>query len=393
MKKHLIINTGSASKKYALYEGEKRIFFSHFEGKETGYIVTNYFDDQKIEKIITAENFIESFSFVLGELVNYKKISEYSDVQAIGVRVVAPGNHFLEHKLVDENYLSLLREAKEKAPLHLTAILTAVEKIKTMFPNTPLYGISDSAFYKDIPEVAKNYGLSTDIAQKYEIYRFGYHGLSVESLITKIPKVFGKLPSKTIVCHIGGGVSVVAVKDGKSIDMSMGFTPLEGLLMATRVGDIDSGAVIYLQEKTGMSAIDMRKYFNSQCGLLGISGKSSDVRDLIELEKQGDKLSSLALSLYAYRIKKYIGAYTAIMGGLDAIVFSGTVGERSFIMREKILKDLRCFGVKISKNKNIKTVAEDKVISNWTSKVKVMVATTDEMKQLADETLNLVNKY
>jgi len=389
MKKYLIINTGSASKKYALYEGEKRIFFSHFEGKETGHIVTNYFDDQKIEKIISPENFVESFAFVLGELVNYKKISEYSDVQAIGVRIVAPGNHFLEHKLIDDNYISLLKEAKEKAPLHLTAILTAIEKIKGMFPNIPLYGISDSAIYKDLPEVAKYYGISTEIAQKYEIYRFGYHGLSIESLISKIPKIFAKLPSKTIVCHIGGGVSVVAVKNGKPIDMSMGFTPLEGLLMATRVGDIDSGAVLYLLEKTGMSTVELRKYLNSQCGLLGISGKSSDVRDLIELEKQGDKMSKLALDLYAYRIKKYIGSYTAIMGGLDAIVFSGTVGERSFIMRERILNDLQCLGVKLNNSKNNKTVAQDKVISSWTSKVKVMVVTTDEMNQLAIETLKL----
>ncbi|MFZ2038716.1 MAG: acetate/propionate family kinase [Minisyncoccia bacterium] len=389
MKKYLIVNTGSASKKYALYEGDKRLFFSHFETENGGYILTNFYGDSIEKKNITQDSFNDSLNFVLGELVNHKRISDYSDVMAIGVRVVAPGNYFLEHRLLDEKYLSELQIAKEKAPLHLTSILIEIEKIKKMFPSTVLYGISDSAFYKDLPTVAKTYGISTDIAEKYGIYRFGYHGLSLQSLVSKIPKVFGRLPSKTVVCHIGGGVSLVAIKDGQVVDTSMGFTPLEGLLMATRVGDIDSGAILYLQEKTGMSILEVRKYLNSECGLLGVSEKSADVRDLIDLEKQGDKLATLALNLYSYKIKKYIGAYTAAMNGLNGIVFSGTIGERSFIMRERILRDLECFGVKLNLDKNDLAIAEDKVISSWLSKVKVMVVPTDEMKQLAVETLNL----
>jgi acetate kinase len=390
MSKYLIVNTGSASKKYALYEGDRQLIFIHLEGEDGGFVVTKYVDKNVEKKTLTKDQFDNSLDYVLEDMVSSHCISKYSEVMAIGVRIVAPGLYFLNNCLIDDICLQKLEEAKEKAPLHLTPMIQAVKNLKEKLPGVPLYCISDSAFYKELPAVARNYGLPFGLANKFEIFRYGYHGLSVKSITGKIQKVLGANAGKIIVCHLGGGVSVVAVKDGKPVDMSMGFTPLEGLLMATRVGDIDSGAVLYLQEKTGMSTVELRKYLNSECGLLGVSESSSDVRDLIKLESSGNTQAKLALDLFAYRVRKYIGSYIAALNGVEAVIFSGTIGERSFIMREKILTGLENLGFALDKKINNETIAEDKIISREESIVKIAVVKTDEMDQLAKETKKMI---
>ncbi|MEI7480354.1 MAG: acetate/propionate family kinase [bacterium] len=390
MKKYLIVNTGSASKKYALYQGEDQIIFLHLETENGGFVMTEKFNGELVKTVITKGQFDESLDFVMEILINNHKISSYSEVSAIGVRVVAPGLYFLKHRLIDDLYMEKLEDAKEKAPLHMTPILISIKNLKQVFSNTPIYGISDSAFHSTLTDVSRNYGLPKAMAAEHEIYRYGYHGTSVKSIVSKLRKQFGELPEKIIVCHIGGGVSLTAVRKGESVDTTMGFTPLEGLLMATRVGDIDSGAVLYLAEKTGMTTTELRRYFNSKCGLLGVSGQSDDVRDLIALEEKGDKDASLALSLYAYRIKKNIGSYIAVMNGVDLIVFTATIGERSFIMRGKILADMENLGIILDKEINNVTIAEDKEISAKNSPVKVLVLKTDEMSQLAKDTEELI---
>lgn len=390
MSKYLIVNTGSTSKKYALCEDGKQLIFTHLEGEDGGYVVTKYFDGQTEKNSLTKAEFENSLDFVLEDMIASHRISKYSDVVAIGIRVVAPGLYFLENRLIDEAYMSKLEEAKDKAPLHLTPLIQAVKNLREKFPIIPLYGISDSAFYKDVPDVARNYGLPAGLAAKFEVYRFGYHGLSAKSIMSKSEKTLGVKNGKTIVCHLGGGVSVIALRDGKVVDMSMGFTPLEGLLMATRVGDIDSGAILYLAEKIGMTIPELRKYLNSECGLLGVSEVSSDIRDLIKAESEGNKQAKLALDLFAYRIRKYIGAYIAAMNGIDAVIFSGTIGERSFIMRNKIITGLENLGFALDKELNDKTIAEDKLISLPESIIKIAVVRTDEMNQLAKETEKLI---
>ena len=389
-KKYLIVNTGSASKKYALYEGAKQLVFIHLEGEDGGYVVTKYVDDKIEKKTLTKDQFDTSLDYVLDDMMSSHCIAKYSEVAAIGIRIVAPGLYFLDNHLIDDVCMSKLEEAKEKAPLHLTPMIQAINNLREKFPEVPLYSISDSAFYNGLPAVARNYGLPTGLAAKYEVFRFGYHGLSIKSITGKLQKVLGSNVGKVIVCHLGGGVSVVAIKDGKAIDMSMGFTPLEGLLMATRIGDIDSGAILYLQEKSGMTTIELRKYLNSECGLLGVSEASSDVRDLIKLESQGNMQAKLALDLFAYRVRKYIGSYIAALNGVEALVFSGTIGERSFIMRGKILSGLENLGFALDKEVNDKTIAEDKIISREESIIKIAVIKTDEMGQLARETEKFV---
>jgi acetate kinase len=373
-----------------LYQDNKQIYFTHLEMEEGGFVSTDYHDEVKEKIAITKEQFDDSLNFTLASWQKIKIINSLEDIDVIGVRVVAPGLYFLENRIIDAVYLEKLNEAKEKAPLHMTPILLAIQRLKEIFPSTAIYGISDSAFHSTLPEQAHVYGLPSEMAEKYEIFRFGYHGISVASLVQKIQNKFGKVPARTIVCHLGGGVSVTALKDGKSIDTSMGFTPLEGLLMATRVGDIDAGAVLYLAEKENMTIPELRKYFNSQCGLLGVSEKSPDVRDLIKLEEEGDKHAKLALDLFIYRLKKYIGAYTAVLGGLDMLVFSGTIGERSFIVRRRLIEGLEILGLFLDMKKNDSTISQDEIISPEGKKPLIAVLTTDEMNQLAVETKKIL---
>ncbi len=215
------------------------------------------------------------------------------------------------------------------------------------------------------------------------LYHYGYHGISVGSIVAKLGKN-GRLPSKVVICHLGGGSSIVAIKDGKSFNTSMGYSPLEGLTMATRTGDIDPVAVIHLGEKLKKNHRELEKYLNSEGGLLGLSGTSSDVRDLIALEKKGDTNAKLGLEKLTMSIKKYIGAYSAQMGGLDMLVFSGTIGERSFVMRERITSSLEFLGIKINKEINDKSEGVEIEIQSADSKIPVKVVLTDEMEDMAE---------
>jgi acetate kinase len=243
-----------------------------------------------------------------------------------------------------------------------------------------------------IPDYAKYYGIAKIDSDKFGLQKYGFHGISVGSILHKLQSENAQLPSRLIVCHIGSGVSVTAIKDGKSIENSMGFTPLEGVMMATRAGDVDPGVLAFLEDNLALKGKKLREYLNKKSGLLGVSGKSSDVRDLIKLEQDGDTQSKLALDMYAYRLQKYIGSYFTILGGLDTIVFTATVGERSFIMRERICQGLEILGIKIDQEKNNRSEGIDADISASGSKVKVLVRKTDEMGQMARDTISILEK-
>jgi len=391
-KKYLIVNTGSASKKYALYEGEKQLAFLHLEGEDGGFLLHGHAGEKELRDKINLNQFENSLEVVLKIMTENNLLTKNDDIAGIGIRVVAPGLYFEDHRLIDEEYLSQLVYAREKAPLHMTMIAGAVDSLKRKFPSQPIVGISDSAFHKTMNKSAKIYGLPKGLTEKFEIYRYGYHGLSMTGVLGKIKEKFGEVPEKVIVCHLGGGVSLTALKNGESVDTTMGFTPLEGMLMATRVGDIDAGAVLYLAEKTKMTITELRQYFNSQCGLLGVSERSSDVRDLIKLEDGGDEQSKIALDLFAYKVKKAIGSYIATLNGVDLIVFTGTIGERSFIMRRRILSDLDHLGIKLDEEKNNSVISQDEVISKEKAKVKIAVLKTDEMKELARLTISVLSR-
>ena len=386
-KKLLAINIGSASKKYALYYNGAEILGLHLE-KESDKIAATAKSKGKTsgEMGVSQADYDNAAGFFIELAKKQNLISDKSEIEKIGIRVVAPGKYFTENKIISGEYLAKLESAKEQAPLHINPTLEEIRKILKVIPEAKLYGVSDSVFYKDMPFQAKLYGLSSDIAEKLEIYRYGYHGISMQSVMSKTEKILGSIPSRTIICHLGSGSSITAVKDGKAADTSMGFTPLEGLPMGTRVGNIDAGAVIYLAKKSGMNLEELESYFNNECGLLGLSGKSQFVKELIDLDKAGDEKSKMALDLFVYGVKKLIGAYAAILNGLDLIIFTATVGQRSSFMRDKICSGLETLGITLDNDKNRGIENEGEIGSG---QVKIMVITTDEMNEIAQEVAGL----
>ncbi len=385
--KNLIVNTGSASKKYAIYEGVKEIAFVHLEMGEGGFVSNIKTTDNVERNKITKKDWDNSLGYLVEALKNKNVLSGKEDITKVGIRVVAPGLSFQKNCFIDDKYLKAMKEAESKAPLHMGMILEEIKKIKKFFgKKIPFVGISDSTFHNQMPDKAKLYAIPLKDARKYEIYRYGYHGISLESIVNKLREK-KELPENLIVCHIGGGVSITAVKNGVGIDTTMGFTPLEGVIMANRVGDIDSGAVIYLSEKLRLNNKKLKTYLNKECGLLGISGgMSADVRDLLKADEEGDIDAKNALDSYAYRIQKQIGAYAVALGGLDTIVFSATVGERSFKMRKRICDGLKILGVELDECVNNTTEGVEAKISSDNSKVNVRVVKTDEMRVIAEET-------
>lgn len=389
-KKYLVVNRGSASEKYAVYTKDERLAFLHLEKSETGcdYVCTLYLADKKEKKCITKKDFENSLDYALNvfftnQIIIGQDLREAKkEIVGIGIRIVAPGKVFQSNKIIDAVYEKEMKKVIHDAPLHLLPTYEMIQVLKKVFKNVPIVGVSDSTFHSCMPDKAKYYAIPFADTQKYNIERYGYHGISIESVINKL-KAEGPVPEKLIICHIGSGVSLTAIKNGRGIENSMGFTPLEGTIMATRAGDIDSGVVALLADKLWLSTKRVKEYLNKKCGLLGISGASSDVRDLIKLEKEGNTRAKLALDMYVYRLQKYIGAYFVALGGLDTIVFTGTVGERSFIMREKICRDLSVLGIKINQEINNQSEGVDALISASDSPVKVLVRNTDEIGQIA----------
>lgn len=388
--KFLIINTGSASKKYALYFDQKEVFKIHIEREEERIVATLTSGSEGEKLSILQKDYDSSIDFLLKLLVQKSLIKDKEEINAIGLRVVAPGDYFLSNKIIDEEYLSKLKQAEKQAPLHVKPAILEIEQLKKVLPDISIIGVSDSAFHKTMPPKSRLYGLPQKVASEFEIYRYGYHGISAQSILSKIKGLLGKVPPKVIICHLGGGSSIHAVKDGESFDTSMGLTPLEGVVMATRVGDIGAGAVIYLAEKLGMGLSELRTYLNRECGLLGLSGKSDDIRELLELEEEGDSGAKTALEVFVYRIKKHIGSYVASLNGLDLLVFTATIGERSDIMRSRICSDMEALGIVLDEEKNNKTISVDNFIQSEKSPVKIAVMNTDEMNEIAKEIKTIV---
>ena len=385
-KKYLIVNTGSDSHKYALYSGNTRIFKLHLE-KDDGSFLANIIEgDKEMEQIKISElEYLAPVEYLLQTILNRQIILNRDEISLVGFRIVAPGEYFITHKEINDEYLRNIVKEKEEAPLHIGPILNEIEQVQSLLAGTKLIGISDSEFHRDLPEIAIRYSLPKEDSVTYGVRRFGYHGISISSVIYKIKEFLGKIPQRIIVCHLGSGSSITAIKDGKSFDTSMGFTPLEGLPMGGRVGNIDPGALMYLGSKMNLTYSELEIYLNTKCGLLGLSGKTKDVRELIELEKNGDLDSKFALDSFAYNLKKYIGAYTAAMGGIDLLVFTATIGERSSIMRTRFCSGLEILGIILDKNKNEQFINKNGFIDDGSQPCRIAVIPTDEMAQIARE--------
>jgi acetate kinase len=391
-KKYLIVNRGSASEKYAIYTKEKCLGFLHLEKSETecDYVSTLYFGERKVENCVTKKEFGDSLNYALSLFIQSNIIAAKNEIVGIGIRIVAPGKPFQNHKIIDKAYEKEMKKVLKEAPLHLLPTYEMILALRKAFKTIPIVGVSDSDVHSSIPDYAKYYGIAKVDSEKFGLQKYGFHGISIGSILHKLQSEQAQLPSRLIVCHIGSGVSVTAIKDGQSIENSMGFTPLEGVMMATRAGDVDPGVLAFLEDNLGLKGKKLREYLNKKSGLLGVSGKSSDVRDLIKLESEGDSQAKLALDMYVYRLQKYIGSYYTVLGGLDTIVFTATVGERSFIMRERICRGLEVLGIKIDQDKNNRCEGVDADISTADSKVKVLVRKTDEMGQMARDTISLL---
>ena len=367
----LLANIGSASKKYALAEKDDAGVFrvrtvAHYEASEL--------PAQEYDR--AHHVFIESLE---------KEGVHAASIDTVLMRIVASGRYFQTHRVIDDEYIMKLTEAERVAPLHVHAQHEELLRLQSILPDAEFIGISDTAFHATIPEYIARYAIPRSDAETYDIRKFGYHGLAISSALSRGTLLCGTLPSRVIVCHLGGGGSVTAVRDGTSVDTSMGTTPLDGLIMATRVGAIDPGAVLALMEAKGMTPASMRSYLNTESGLKGIGG-SDDIRTLITLEENGSLEAKEALDAYAYRVRHYIGGALATLGGADLIIFSGTVSERSTIMRERILSPLAGIGIELDTEKNTAHAdnQNDTLLNTATSKTKIAIVHINEYEAMLD---------
>jgi acetate kinase len=387
-----IVNPGSASRKYALYTGGLRLASIHFEivdGKVVGAL--DYAGQHHVEKYDDA-NLANAPHRALPLLLKYGIIIQANDIDAIGIRIVAPSKRFMQDVLITDKVVAFLDHMSQESPLHIKTALLEIKQLRIRFPKVPIIAISDSAFHSTKPNRARYYGIDTKLADKLEIERYGFHGVSIESVVKNLKK-HEILLSKTIICHLGSGCSVTAVQNGKSVDTTMGYSPLEGVMMATRSGSIDVSAALALKRELGISPSELEEYLFRESGLLGVSGSSDDIRQLLESEAKGDVRAKLALDIFVYRIQQSIGQMVASMDGINCLVFTGTVGERSSIIRGRILDRLHYLGFECDLKSNLKTFEPIGVenIAGPSSKP-ILVIVTDEAAELASRTEQFIKK-
>lgn len=384
---NIIVNNGSASKKYSLYEQGETIFHVHYEKVEDYFLKTEKRKDSEESVEIESEEFENAYNSFIDSLIKYGFIKDEQGISSIGIRIVAPGTFFLNHYKIDSNFLENLEENKKLSPLHIAPVQKEITDILDRMPKIDLYAISDSAFHKDKPDYANIYAYPKDLTEKLDLHRFGYHGLSVSSIIEFL-KNKEELPEKLIVCHLGGGSSITAILDGKSIDNTMGYSPIEGIPMATRSGNIDPNTIFSIMDEKDFDTGEMQKFLYKECGFKGISGLTGDTRVILKETYNGNNDARLALDYYAYEIKKIIGSYKTILGGLDTIVFTGTIGVRSSDVRKRICDGLEQTGIELDQVKNKLTVKDSNYINTDTSESKILVVETyemDEMNRILDQ--------
>lgn len=395
--KILVLNCGSSSVKYKLIESADKKVLAEGGVEKIGlpdsFLKFKRPDGQKETIEVSMPDHKEAVKQVLKVLTDPEKgvIKSFDEIGAVGHRVVHGMEYFNKSVVITPEVIEKVKECYPVAPLHNPANVTGIEAVTEILPNVPQVGVFDTAFHQTMPAKAFMYALPYDDYVKYGVRRYGFHGTSHRYVSRRACEFLG-LPyeqQRIITCHIGNGASITAIKDGKSIDTSMGLTPTEGLMMGTRVGDVDPGALTYLMERRGIGAEELQKIINKESGVLGISGISNDMRDIEDGIAEGDERAKLAMDMYEYRILKYIGAYTAALGGVDVIVFTGGVGENQTGTRANICKHLEFMGVTFDAEAN-KVRGEEIEISGKDSKVHVVVIPTDEEMMIAEDTAALV---
>lgn len=381
--KILSINCGSSSIKYSLFEmPEERVLARGLIEKigEKGGIPSHRHAMEKILERLTGKK---------DGVIRNKK-----EIEAVGHRVVHGGEYVRRATIIDENLLKMIARCIPLAPLHNPHNITGIRISKHLLPATRQVAIFDTAFHQTLAPEAFLYALPYELYEKYKIRRYGFHGTSHYYLLRRLEDILNKKRNKisAITCHLGNGCSLAAIKHGRCIDTSMGFTPLEGLVMGTRSGDIDPAIIFYLVEEGRMNIKEIKDLLNKKSGLSGISGVSNDVRDIEREARAGNKRAKLALDIFSYRVKKYIGAYMAILGEVDAIVFTGGIGENAWYIRERICQDLTRMGIRIDKDRNRMVTGKEGMISGDVTKVKVFVVPTDEEVSIVYETYEVFKK-
>ncbi len=396
MKKILVLNCGSSSIKYALYNMDNRSVLTSGGIEKIGlpdsFLKLKY-NGEKVQIDRPIKEHTEGVQFIFEVLTQgqYAVLNSLDELEAVGHRMVHGGEKFNKSVVLTPEVMKEFAACNDLAPLHNPANIKGVNAVSSLLPNIPQVGVFDTAFHQTMPDYAYMYALPYEMYEKYGVRRYGFHGTSHRYVSQRVCEFLGVNPvgKKIITCHIGNGASIAAVKDGKCVDTSMGLTPLEGLIMGTRSGDIDAGAVTFIMDKEGLDTHGISNLLNKKSGLAGISGGSSDFRDILAGIAAGNDRARLAKEMYCYRIKKYIGEYAAAMGGVDIILFTGGAGENQWEVREGATKGLEFMGIKLDDAKNKSCRATEAILSADDSKVTVCCIPTDEELMIALDTLEL----
>lgn len=394
--KVLVINCGSSSLKYQLIDSETEEVLAKGLCERIGIdgrLTHKPTGKDKVELEVAMPNHTAAVSLVLQELTDEKNgvIASLDEIGAVGHRIVHGGEKFASSTLLTDEVLAEIEKCNELAPLHNPANLIGVNACKELMPGVPMVGVFDTAFHQTMPEVAYLYGLPYEYYEKYGVRRYGFHGTSHSFVSKRVAEILGKKPEdlKVIVCHLGNGASVCAVNGGKSVDTSMGFTPLEGLVMGTRSGDLDPAILEYVAGKENLTLSEMLTVLNKKSGIQGISGVSSDFRDLDKASAEGNHRAQIAVEVFSYRVAKYVGAYAAAMNGVDVVAFTAGAGENDAVVREQVCSYLGFLGIKLDKEKN-NCRGVEQVISTDDSTTIAMVVPTNEELAICRETVALV---
>ena len=390
--KILVINAGSSSLKYQLIDMEteqailkglcERITF------DGGELTQKTADGRVLNIKQNMKDHTAAIELVLKAMVDpaYGAIKSTDEISAVGHRVLHSGEDFKSSVVIDDEVIRICEKNAELGPLHMPGNIACIKSCREVMPGVPMVAVFDTTFHSTMPAKAYMYGIPYSVYDKYKVRKYGFHGTSHKFVSEETIKLLGKKESKIIVCHLGNGSSISAVKDGKCLDTSMGFTPLEGLVMGTRSGDIDPAASEFIRAKLNLTPEDLVQYLNKKCGMLGVSELSSDMRDLEKGINEGNEKAKLAVEVAAYRIKKYIGSYAAVLNGVDAIVFTGGIGEHSDLMRRLVMEDMEYLGVDFDFEANKQHGDGVRVLSKPDSKVKVFILPTNEELSIARET-------
>ena len=395
--KILVLNCGSSSIKYKLFDMDTRAVMAQGGVEKIGlpdsFLQVKLPNGEKVKIEQSMPEHTVGIQLILNSLIDEKIgcLQSLDEINAVGHRVVHGGEKFNQSVIITPEVKEMIVKCIELAPLHNPANLKGIEAIEQTLPSVPQVAVFDTAFHQTMPDEAYMYAIPYELYEKYAIRRYGFHGTSHRYVSARVCEFLGVDPAKTkvITAHIGNGGSCTAVLNGKSVDTSMGLTPLEGLMMGTRAGDMDLGAATYIMEKENLNTAEFSSLMNKKSGLMGVSGVSSDARDIDNAVKEGNQRADLARRMFIYRVKKYIGSYAAALNGVDVIVFTGGIGENDAYIRGEIIKGLTYLGINIDEAKNA-VRGEEAILSTPDSKVTVCVIPTDEEWMIASDTMHLV---